>query len=213
MFRRKFQRSRRIRYFKPFVILFASCTLIDLLCLTWRLSSRSCLQDSQKPKQSGAGQKIFVASTHWNNEIALRGFWNKAVLDLAQHVGPENVHVSIYESGSWDDSKGALRTLDQDLEALGVQRTIILDEKSHADEIAGPPASSGWVDTPRGKKELRRIPFLSKARNKSVEPMLTMALNGTKFDYVLFLNDVVFTVCLIPMFVVYILITTNRLRM
>ena len=137
---------------------------------------------------------MFIASTHWNNEASLRGFWNQAVLDLVEHLGPDNVYISIYESGSWDDSKNALRQLDHDLERLGVQRTIVLKDTTHADEISKPPSEEGWIDTPRGMKELRRIPYLAHLRNLSLKPLMEMALNGVKYDKVLFLNDVAFTV-------------------
>lgn len=116
------------------------------------------------------------------------------MLDLVSTLGPENVYVSVYESGSWDDSKGALRELDEELERMGVQRTITLDPRTHVEEISQTPASTGWIDTPRGKKELRRIPYLSRLRNLSMKPLTDLALNGIIFDRILFLNDVVFTV-------------------
>ena len=53
---------------------------------------------------------------------------------------------------------------------------------------------SGWIDTPRVRKELRRIPYLSRLRNWTLEPLQELAQQGEKFDKVLFLNDVVFTV-------------------
>lgn len=116
------------------------------------------------------------------------------MLDLVSTLGPENVYVSVYESGSWDDSKGALRELDEELERMGVQRTITLEPRTHVEEISQTPASTGWIDTPRGKKELRRIPYLSRLRNLSMKPLTDLALNGIIFDRILFLNDVVFTV-------------------
>lgn len=75
-----------------------------------------------------------------------------------------------------------------------MQRTIVLDETTHAEQLAKPPAPTGWIDTPRGKRELRRIPYLSGLRNRSLKPLAEVALNGVTFDKVLFLNDVVFTV-------------------
>jgi hypothetical protein len=139
-------------------------------------------------------QKIFIATTHWNTEAVLRSHWNNAIEALVITLGPENVYVSIYESGSWDNTKGALRLLDQKLGALGVERTIILNETTHRDEIESPPASTGWIDTPRGKKELRRIPYLSTLRNLSLKPLEELAEKGLRFEKILFLNDVVFTV-------------------
>jgi hypothetical protein len=61
--------------------------------------------------------------------------------------------------------------------------------------IAKEYRNSGWIDTPRGRKELRRIPYLSRLRNWTLQPLLELARQGEKFDKVLFLNDVVFSVC------------------
>jgi hypothetical protein len=141
------------------------------------------------------GQKIFIASIHWNNEAILRSHWVPGVLGLVEHFGKENVYVSVQESGSWDDSKGALGELDQSLEQAGVRRKIILDETTHEDEIKKSPAESGWIQTSRGAKELRRVPYLSKLRNLVLQPLQELAEVGEHFDRILFLNDVVFTVC------------------
>jgi hypothetical protein len=67
-----------------------------------------------------------------------------------------------------------------------VAREVVLDPTTHADEIAHPPAVSGngWIRTPRGRVERRRIPYLARLRE--------LAGNGTAFDFVLFLGDVVF---------------------
>ncbi|KAI9877771.1 MAG: hypothetical protein M1830_000498 [Pleopsidium flavum] len=183
-FRRLHRRSIRITFIVLLVFGFH-----DLLSLS-RTPSRQRLHTVNRHKTSR--EKIFIASTHWNNGYVLKNHWNAAVVDLVKHFGPENIYISIYESGSWDDTKEALRVLDRELEDLQVQRTIVLDETSHADELAKPPASTGWIDTPRGKKELRRIPYLAKLRNLSLKPLGELALNGITFDKVLFLNDVIF---------------------
>ena len=70
----------------------------------------------------------------------------------------------------------------------------MLDETTHSDEIAKDPAPTGWIDTPRGRRELRRIPCLSRLRNLSLKPIEELARQGLQFDKILFLNDVVFTV-------------------
>ncbi|AEO60904.1 glycosyltransferase family 69 protein [Thermothelomyces thermophilus ATCC 42464] len=138
--------------------------------------------------------RVYIASLHWNNEDILRSEWNKAVLDLVKTFGANNVFVSVYESGSWDDTKGALRELDKELETMGVARKIILDQETHKDLITQPPADEGWITIPDGTRMPRRIPYLSKLRNLSLRPLLELAENGTTFDQVLFLGDVVFTV-------------------
>jgi len=114
-----------------------------------------------------------------------------------EYFGADNVYVSIYESGSWDNTKDALRELDRDLESLRVRRTITLAQSTHKEEIQK-PFTNGWIHTPRGTKELRRIPYLAKLRNLALKPLNALALEGIKFNKVLFLNDVVFTVYAAP---------------
>lgn len=137
--------------------------------------------------------RVFIASNHWNSESILRSHWSDAVVSLITAIGVDNVYFSLYESGSWDDTKAALRDLDKRLEEMGVERTVILENESHADVIARRPTGDeqGWVMTSSGRKELRRIPYLAGVRNRVLEPLET--LNAT-FDRVLFLNDVIFTV-------------------
>jgi hypothetical protein len=109
------------------VVLFV---LVDILSYTGLfINRRSTLNDNVSHTPSA--QKIFISSTHWNNEHILRSHWNQAVIDLVNHLGPENVYISILESGSWDNSKGALRDLDRSLADLNVRRTIILDKTTH----------------------------------------------------------------------------------
>ena len=141
-------------------------------------------------------EKVFIASIHWNNEKILRSYWVPAILELVAHLGQKNVYVSVQESGSWDDSKGALRELDGELAKAGVRRRIILDDTTHADEIGKTPTEDGWIQTSRSAaKELRRVPYLAKLRNLVLEPLEELAVKGERFDRVLFVNDVVFTVC------------------
>ncbi|KAL9070523.1 MAG: hypothetical protein Q9161_004820 [Pseudevernia consocians] len=184
---RRFSRSSRTRVFRATLLIFALFCIVDVLSLT------SARQHQNLPTKAPdvRGQKIFITSIHWNNEPILRSNWNQAVLELVDYFGVEDVYVSVYESGSWDNTKEALRLLDDDLERKGVRRTVTLNETTHADEMKQ-PATDGWIQTPRGKKELRRIPYLSRLRNLALEP-LNYLEDGTKFDKVLFLNDVVFT--------------------
>jgi hypothetical protein len=183
----RMSRLRTVQYFSIFCLLTSFLELLHL-----RRIFLSSLDSSLSPiiRQ----ERVFIASTHWNNEAVIRSHWNAAIIDLIHEIGVNNVYVSIYESGSWDNSKGALRELDIVLEDLSASKTVVLDKTTHIDEIEKPPAASGWIDTARGKKELRRIPYLSKLRNHSLQPLYDLEASGRKFDKILFLNDVVFDV-------------------
>ncbi|KKZ65449.1 hypothetical protein EMCG_08722 [[Emmonsia] crescens] len=182
-------------------VLFTSC--ISLFAVvdyaTFTALSLSLLTRSSSPPEPADTtlvpeiKSVFVASTHWNNEAILQSHWNTAVVELARKFGKDNIYISVYESGSWDNSKGALRDLDRQLEEIGVERTIALDPATHQDEINKPPAKEGWIDTPRGKRELRRIPYLAHMRNKSLEPLERLVEAGRTFDKIIFLNDVIFS--------------------
>lgn len=184
------QRRRRRRLFHVFLVLFALWNAIDLFHIRRQLSRA---HDDDK-SLTLVQQKVFIASIHWNNEAILRSHWNEALVDLVRTLGPENVFVSIYESGSYDNTKDALLSLDQTLGQLAVPRNITLSDVSHWDDMQQAPTGPGWIQTKRGKKELRRIPYLARLRNLSLEPLAQLADQDEYFDKVLFLNDVVFTV-------------------
>ena len=187
MIRRLF---RRLRLVKMLFILFITWNCIDVLNVRRNLYS---VQVYTERSTILPNQRIFIASLHWNSEVLLRSHWNNAIVELARLLGPENIHISIYESGSWDDTKGALSVLDHDLEKLGVPRTIALAETTHFDELAKTPGP-GWIHTSGGKTELRRIPYLARLRNTALKPLEELEKSGIRFDNILFLNDVVFSV-------------------
>ncbi|CAE7206105.1 hypothetical protein PTNB85_09589 [Pyrenophora teres f. teres] len=137
----------------------------SLHCIT--LYSRQIVILSAPPPPRNT-KRIFIASQHWN----------QALVALVQELGIENVFVSIYESGSYDDSKDALRELDATLERL---------------QIAQQPTEHGWIKTPDGETRMRRIPFLATVRNRVFQSLEHLTAAGEHFDTVLFLNDVVFT--------------------
>lgn len=188
-FRRVLVRNRLIR---SLFIIFALWNLIELHLILRNISEAD--HDHSYREQPRQKERIYIASVNWNNEPIMRSHWSQALVNLAWKLGPENLYISIYESGSWDNTKGALMELDRELARMQIPRNITLSPVTHQDEIAAPPGDHGWIVTPAGKKELRRIPYLSRIRNLSLEPLQELAAQGITFDKVLFLNDVVFTV-------------------
>jgi len=138
--------------------------------------------------------RLYIASLHYNNAALLRDYWNDAVVELSKTLGPDNVFIAAYESGSSDDTKHMLSELDYRLAKLGVSRSIVHSNKTHADEIKGASPSDGWIASIQGTRELRRIPYLARLRNLSLKPLKELAEAAVTFDKILFLNDVVFQV-------------------
>jgi hypothetical protein len=86
-----------------------------------------------------------------------------------------------------------------------------LSDTTHRDEIEQVPTSNrdGWIWTSRKKLELRRIPYLSRLRNQVMQRMDELAKRDQplRFEKVLWLNDVVFTVCCRIIFQYYLNLT------
>ena len=137
-------------------------------------------------------KNVFIASILWNSETTLQ-HWIPELLELVHklHASGTKVYVSIYESGSWDGTKAILLELDSSLLELKVNRTIILDTETHNDSITKGSWENGWLNTQYGQ-ELRRIVYLSKLRNKVLEPLPGLTSNGVFFDRLVYLNDVIF---------------------
>ncbi|KAH6911508.1 cryptococcal mannosyltransferase 1-domain-containing protein [Coprinopsis sp. MPI-PUGE-AT-0042] len=142
--------------------------------------------------------RVFIAATHWHSEKILEQHWIPAVLSIILLLGRENVFVSIGASPGRDNTFEILRRFDKQLEEMGVGRKIVFGQKTHAQLVSQTPEEgdeSGWIITPAGTKELRRIPYLAKQRNEVLEPLLDarVANSTSTFDRILWLNDVVFT--------------------
>jgi hypothetical protein len=183
-----FRRLPQSTTFRVLLVLFLLLNTLHTLSLY--LAQTAALHAPPPPRNT---KRIYIAAQHWNDAGLLRQHWNAALVALVQELGIENVYVSIYESGSYDSSKDALRELDTKLEEIGAKREIVLDEISHADEIARQPSGQGWIKTPDGETRMRRIPFLANVRNHVFAPLERLVAEGEHFDTILFLNDVVFT--------------------
>lgn len=183
---------RLVRSRIPNIFFFLLC-LISVLDALRIHRSVADADRTPPPKPSQPPERIYIASLHWNDAHVLWRFWNEALLKLTDALGRENVFVSIYESGSWDSTKEALALLDGELARRGVARHVETSSQLHSEMIErGWQGEEGWVDTAAGK-QMRRIPFLAKLRNKTLRDLLELHANGTRFDKVLFLNDVIFT--------------------
>ncbi|KAF3914724.1 hypothetical protein AA313_de0208125 [Arthrobotrys entomopaga] len=136
-------------------------------------------------------EKVFIAA-NIEDEGLIRGAWGKSVLDLIDLLGQENVFLSIYENDGGPGVKAAL----EELSTLVKCRSHIISD--HIDRTKLPT-----VQFLPNDKRVKRITYLAAARNYAIDPLadfhLLNSTNGpfstplTKFDKLLFLNDVVFS--------------------
>lgn len=186
-----FRRILRSRAPKIALILLLVVTVFDCLRIHQDVLNAD---HAPAPPPSVPAERIYIASLHWNNGKILKDHWSNAVLELTKVFKPENVFVSVYESGSWDNTKDELRGLRDELQRRGVPHKVDLSDVTHQNEMDNEAKGEGWIETRKGKKELRRIPYLANLRNKSLQDLFTLQKKGIHFDKILFLNDVVFTV-------------------
>lgn len=139
---------------------------------------------------------VYIASIQYNSEDVLQAHWVPNLLKLVKELQAVNIaiYVSIYENHSLDGTKAVLSELARTLKNLNVDHTIDLDTETRATVIEKSIASqSGWLNTLYGK-EMRRIVYLAGVRNRALKPLRTLRKAGVKFDKLLFLNDVIYSV-------------------
>ncbi|TKA72608.1 hypothetical protein B0A55_06418 [Friedmanniomyces simplex] len=124
------------------------------------------------PNQPGRAnlhnEKTFLAASLYDAPGELvSGDWGKSVSDLIHLLGPANVHLSIYEHDAEDRSKAALEDFRKSV-------------------------SCNYVD--HGTRRLKRIAFPAEVPNRALSPVHDPAspASRTRFDQVLYINDVVF---------------------
>lgn len=143
-------------------------------------------------------RSVYIASAQWNSGKLLEAQWIPSLLQLVNELKAANisVFVSIYENGSWDSTKTLLAQLRQTLKDSDVRHQIIIDDTSHEQIIMKAQkdsTSEGWLQTAYDK-ELRRISYLAGVRNEALRPLSTLNKSGVRFDKILYINDVVFSV-------------------
>lgn len=189
------RRLLRLRITKLILLLFFIIGILDVLRIHRNVAAGEEAAALSKPTHPPPGLRVYIAGMHFNSGVVLRAHWIAALIHLVETLGPNNVFVSIYESGSWDDTKDLLRYLDHQLEVKGVPRHIEVDEETHEQVIKKAIDAGQFIPDPNGEPAVRRIPYLAKMRNKTLKDLVELNEKDIHFDKVLFLNDVVFTVC------------------
>jgi len=122
--------------------------------------------------QSIPNKKYFICANLFNSERILDD-WTKQVLRLTDHIGKDNVYISIFENGDSNDTTLIkLNKFREDLISKQINNTINTTKYYY-------------------KQNYTRIPFLASVRNGALNPLHSLGwdLNNTQ---VIFLNDIIF---------------------
>jgi hypothetical protein len=127
-------------------------------------------------------QRYFITANIHQNSPILPNFILQ-LLELIQSIGdPSRVFVSIYESGSSDETRMYLELLRMLLRNINVPYAIVFESESVIDGVYGER---------KFDKSSHRIDFLAWVRNQALKPLIDNT-SGMKFDRIVFLNDVYF---------------------
>lgn len=138
---------------------------------------------NRSPTREGSAnankEKVFIATTLYDPAGELiTSAWGASVKGLIDILGPENVHLSIYENDATELGQSALAVFQEGL-ACDVS---IVDEPLDFSLLP-------HVTLPDGTQRLKRMTFLAEVRNRALRPL---SASTTRFDKLLYLNDVVF---------------------
>lgn len=143
---------------------------------------------AEAPYRAGRGnvdnKKIFIAASLYDAKGRLvSGDWGRSVKGLIRILGPENVYLSIYQNDADEDSRVALNDF---------RRSVSCNASIVVEDLDVSPLTH--VIAADGERKLKRIAFLAEVRNRALRPLVDSAspASQTRFDRVLYVNDVVF---------------------
>ncbi|TKX24312.1 hypothetical protein C1H76_3415 [Elsinoe australis] len=144
-----------------------------------------------------SNEQVFIAASIYDKDGSLiSGAWGQNILSLVDLLGPDNVFVSIYENDASEDASKALYAFRKQLKC----ENIVVNEHLNTTGLQ-------HVIMPDGRKLLKRISFLAEVRNRALAPLddMNSPIHNTRFDKVLYVNDVVFD----PVDAANLLLSTN----
>lgn len=183
------RRSIRRVMFVVLVGLLLVCS-VDLYLLS-RTLSRQAIHDPPKLLQPNDLPSVYIASINSKSPVADPKAWARAVEAIAANIGAERAYLSVYEHIIDSDHRDALDQLDRNLKMLSVQRSIVFAENKATDELNDTWTAQG-LSVP--VVPTRYVEYQANMRNMALRPMIDLALQGIRFDRILFLEDVVFLV-------------------
>ncbi|PNS19713.1 hypothetical protein CAC42_7680 [Sphaceloma murrayae] len=123
------RRTRRLAL--RILLLGAFALLLDLVALSRAaVAPEAPASRDDAPTRHGAEERVFIATILWNSGRYMPTL-NGSLLATIDALGRDKVHVSILESGSWDETKGALTGLEGELGRRGVSRRVRLVGETH----------------------------------------------------------------------------------
>jgi len=78
----------------------------------YRILERRCKASKEPGRGNPNNEKVMIAASIYDHDgKVLAGQWGSAVVELVNLLGPENVHLSVYENDPNDAAKASLAKL------------------------------------------------------------------------------------------------------
>ena len=155
---------------------------------------KRCLQTAENGRANLNNEKVFIAAgIHGKGGKLVDGAWGNAVLGLIELLGSENVFLSIYDNDSGAEAQAAFKRFEDKVQC---QRKLVIEDRLPIDELPKVTLSDG-------SHRVKRIAYLAEVRNRALRPLDEPS--NTKYDKLLFLNDVIFD----PIDAAQLLLSTN----
>ena len=155
---------------------------------------KRALKDTTPGRGNPYHEKVFIAAALSEEKGHLTsGAWGKAVLQLVDLLGPANVYLSVYEDNTDAETKLSMTEFRRKATCMSFPTF----ELPHTNRVGNATvvyedldlSTLPHITLPTGESRLKRIAFLAEVRNRALAPLDT---STTKFDKILYLNDVVF---------------------
>ncbi|KAK2765655.1 hypothetical protein FQN54_008511 [Arachnomyces sp. PD_36] len=183
--------SRRVfvivRALTVIIVLLAILTTVFSPSYTWlpkhyKKLRRAALTSNKPGRINPRNETVFIAASIYDHGGHLaRGDWGHGIIGLIDLIGPENVFLSVYENDVVNE---------QALFALGELEQRVKSNKSMVFEPHLVTDKLPHITIGKGKKRVKRTAYLAEVRNRALRPLDKMP--DTRFDKLLFVNDVVF---------------------
>lgn len=171
---------------------------------------KKCLASPEPGRGNVNNEKVFIAAALYDpGGSLLNGAWADSVIGLVDLLGPDNVHLSIYENDADSAAKAALNRFKT---KVSCELFRLIETARGTDLFEGnntiisehlPLEDIHRVTVPSGEKRMKRIAFLAEVRNRALRPL--EADPPVHFDRLLFINDVMFN----PVDAIHLLFSTN----
>lgn len=143
---------------------------------------KTALTSNKPGRINPRNETIFIAASIYDHGGHLaRGDWGNGLIDLIDLLGPDNVFLSVYENDVANEQ--ALFALGDLEKRVKCNRSMVFEPHFVTDRLP-------HITLPNGKKRIKRTEYLAEIRNRALRPLNKMS--DTRFDKLLFLNDVVY---------------------